>query len=175
MSTLHVTKCCDWLFLILIAGSAVYILVTSAGLFGPISVRHRISYTVKWLIVTAGLGVHWYCVELAQGLFEANAIQFGMDQILEASSDQLSSFIQWYYWSFSLGRLAIYYNGAAWLFIIVNVKFTSTCQKPTKSYNRGYRLCKSTILVCLVLAVIQGVAAIVGLLLLVCNKKHGEI
>ena len=29
-------------------------------------------------------------------MFESNAIQFGMDQMLEASSEQLSSFIHWY-------------------------------------------------------------------------------
>ena len=28
-------------------------------------------------------------------LFKANAIQFGMDQLVVASSDQLSSFIHW--------------------------------------------------------------------------------
>ena len=39
---------------------------------------------------------------LSLGLFEANAIQLGMDQLLEASSDRLSSFIHWYYWSRSL-------------------------------------------------------------------------
>ena len=33
------------------------------------------------------------------GMFESNAIQFGMDQMLEASSHQLSTFIHWYYWS----------------------------------------------------------------------------
>ena len=39
---------------------------------------------------------------VSTGMFEANAIQFGMDQMLEASSDQLSTFIHWYYWSMSL-------------------------------------------------------------------------
>ena len=43
------------------------------------------------------------------GLFEANVIQFGMDQLLEASSDQLGTFIHWYYWSLNLGRLMLYY------------------------------------------------------------------
>ena len=43
---------------------------------------------------------------LSLGLFEANVIQLGMDQLLEASSDQLSSFIHWYYWSSSLGRVS---------------------------------------------------------------------
>ena len=36
------------------------------------------------------------------GLFESTAIQFGMDQMLEASSDKLSTFIHWYYWSSKL-------------------------------------------------------------------------
>ena len=43
---------------------------------------------------------------LSLGLFEANIIQLGMDQLLEASSDQLSSFIHWYYWSSSLGQVS---------------------------------------------------------------------
>ena len=41
------------------------------------------------------------------GLFESTAIQFGMDQMLEASSDELSTFIHWYYWSCNVGRLLV--------------------------------------------------------------------
>ena len=41
---------------------------------------------------------------IAIGLFESTAIQFGMDQMLEASSDKLSTFIHWYYWSSKLGK-----------------------------------------------------------------------
>ena len=37
------------------------------------------------------------------GMFEATAIQFGMDQMVEASSDQISAFIHWYYWSMNIG------------------------------------------------------------------------
>ena len=33
------------------------------------------------------------------GMFEAVGIQFGMDQMVEASSDQISAFTHWYYWS----------------------------------------------------------------------------
>ena len=65
--------------------------------------------------ITTDLGKSHYCLltlglpflllgVLSLGLFEANAIQLGMDQLLEASSDQLSSFIHWYYWSSSLGQ-----------------------------------------------------------------------
>ena len=45
---------------------------------------------------------------LSLGIFEANAIQFGMDQLLESSSDQLSSFIHWYYWSSHSGHFILF-------------------------------------------------------------------
>ena len=43
------------------------------------------------------------------GLFQSTAIQFGMDQMLEASSEQLSTFVHWYFWSSFCGRLIIEY------------------------------------------------------------------
>ena len=42
-------------------------------------------------------------------MYESNAIQFGMDQMLEASSEQLSSFIHWYFWCVNVGPLITYY------------------------------------------------------------------
>ena len=41
---------------------------------------------------------------IALSMFQANAIQFGMDQLIGASSVQLSSFIHWYYWLSHLGH-----------------------------------------------------------------------
>ena len=32
------------------------------------------------------------------GIYKANAIQFGLQQLQDASSENLSSFIHWYYW-----------------------------------------------------------------------------
>ena len=43
------------------------------------------------------------------GLFKASAIQFGMDQLLEAPTPKLIAFIQWYYWSQNLGELVVFY------------------------------------------------------------------
>ena len=37
-------------------------------------------------------------VILSLGMFDAVGIQFGMDQMVEASSDQISAFTHWYYW-----------------------------------------------------------------------------
>ena len=55
----------------------------------------------------AALGIFLMTYLFALGMFEATAIQFGMDQMLEDSSDQLSTFLQWYYWGSKLGRLLL--------------------------------------------------------------------
>ena len=54
-------------------------------------------------------GVLVYVLILCTGLFDANAIQFGLDQMLEASTGQLIAFIQWYYWCHKVGMLVLFY------------------------------------------------------------------
>ena len=49
------------------------------------------------------------------GMFESNAIQFGMDQMLEASSEQFSSFIHWYFLCAHVGPLAVFYIGSGFV------------------------------------------------------------
>ena len=46
---------------------------------------------------------------ISVGMFEANAIQFGMNQMFEASSKQLSSFIRWYFWCAHIGATGMIY------------------------------------------------------------------
>ena len=48
------------------------------------------------------------------GLFEANAIQFGLDQLLEAPTPKLISFIHWYYWTHNVVQLVAMYLTAGW-------------------------------------------------------------
>ena len=43
------------------------------------------------------------------GLFQANAIQFGLDQLLEAPTSKLIAFIHWYYWAQNFARLTLFY------------------------------------------------------------------
>ena len=43
------------------------------------------------------------------GLFQANSIQFGLDQLLEAPTPKLIAFIHWYYWAQNVGSLALFY------------------------------------------------------------------
>ena len=49
------------------------------------------------LLVPACVGLVMY--QFGLGLFEANAIQFGTDQLQFASNDKLSVFVNWYFWS----------------------------------------------------------------------------
>ena len=44
---------------------------------------------------------------VSKGMFESTVIQFGTDQMIEASSNQLSTFIHWYYWSLYIGNVCI--------------------------------------------------------------------
>ena len=62
---------------------------------------HEKQITEKVLAVFGGLSAIPMTVGL--GIFEANAIQFGMDQLLEESSEKISTFIHWYYWSIGVG------------------------------------------------------------------------
>ena len=47
----------------------------------------------------------------SMGIYKANAIQFGLQQLQDASSEILSSFIHWYYWSIHLSSLSLFYVG----------------------------------------------------------------
>ena len=49
-------------------------------------------------------------ITIGIGLFEANAIQFGLDQLLEAPTPKLISFIHWYYWSQNVAELVVFYT-----------------------------------------------------------------
>ena len=44
---------------------------------------------------------------VGKGMFESTVIQFGTDQMIDASSNQLSTFIHWYYWSLYIGNVCI--------------------------------------------------------------------
>ena len=90
-------------FIATILDSILCVVVSTLILIFP---EHRLSlYYIGGLAIVIGL--------IAMGLFESTAIQFGMDQMQEASSDQLSTFIHWYYWSSNLGNLIILFFGSA--------------------------------------------------------------
>ena len=102
------------------------------------------------------------------GLFESTAIQIGMDQMLEASSDKLSTFIHWYYWSSKLGNLVIIYIGYA-----VTLYFQNNCIIAINEMHLSTIKIES--IAALFSCCLQLVCAGTGLCLLVCYKRQLNI
>ena len=72
----------------------------------------------------------WVVVAIGFGGFQANVIQFGIDQLHDASSDEISSFIVWYVWTCSsssyvtsllLNCLPKYYHLLGNLIMVINL------------------------------------------------------
>ena len=81
----------------------VYLLIdTIATVFEKIDIFHHTPTGVLQAIVLT-----MYIIGL--GLFEANIIQFGLDQLIEAPTPKLIAFINWCFWAQSVGGLAQFY------------------------------------------------------------------
>ena len=103
------------------------------------------------------------------GMYESNAIQFGMDQMIEASSEQLSSYIHWYFWCVHLGPIAMYY------IMVTYYYFVSNCgQHVTEGTVFGYALYYLGWIV-LFTSVIQLILSVVGIISTVYYKRKYHI
>ena len=71
--------------------------------------------------------VFLFSLGIGYGMFQANIIQFGIDQLTDASSNEIVSFINWYAWSFVSSAVAI--------------NFTSKCTSPQYSFIAPLMLC----------------------------------
>ena len=150
-------------FITMILAALDCVLVTLAIVFDISLEYNELAIIVILILVTPGV----LAVLLSQGLFEANAIQFGMEQLLESSSDQLSSFIHWYYWSS--------YGGHFILFLLPSgiITFNSSFVKDSlKKYPMDdYMIAR--LIFCIFL--LQLILAVVGLVILLCNKERLNI
>ena len=84
------------------AGIVYLVIDTVLSITGSTNIFH---YMDTGIFLVTGLAI--YIIGL--GLFEANIIQFGLDQLLEAPTPKLIAFIHWYYWAQSVGGLAQFY------------------------------------------------------------------
>ena len=94
-------KTIKWSFVFALMSSATMCVMGLLLIVSPIELVQDSYVTVCGVvfIITGLIGL---------GMYEANAIQFGMDQMLEASSEQLGMFIHWYFWCASVGPLIIW-------------------------------------------------------------------
>ena len=82
----------------------------AASSIWKIVIFHHEKTAVLWFIM-------FIVYSIGLGLFEANAIQFGLDQLLEASTPKLIAFIYWYYWAQNVGSLILFYITGSGLII----------------------------------------------------------
>ena len=94
------------------------------------------------------------------GLFEANALQFGLDQLLEAPTPKLIAFIHWYYWTHNVVQLVAMYLTIGWIVL-------DTSLKP---FSRKTQIIRDSLLFMLISIV--GLAAVGSLILLHKSKRH---
>ena len=95
---------------------------------------------------------------VGRGLFQANAIQFGLDQLLESPTETLVAFIHWYYWSQEFGYLVLCYTQLGIFALFPDVK-----------PDTDYQLAGVAGLVATALATLTNGTT---LILLYCYKKH---
>ena len=98
-------KFLKWSFAIFLLSSIALCISGIERLYTADSAPHSHLAIACFIVLIVGL--------ISISMFEANAIQFGMDQMMEASSEQLSSFIHWYFWCAHAGSLVPFYIMAA--------------------------------------------------------------
>ena len=78
--------------------------ILSITLLAILPPNNKFSETLK--IVTGVIGVPIAIILIAGFTgFQANVVQFGLDQLLDASSEELSVFLHWFVWTDNLGTL----------------------------------------------------------------------
>ena len=87
----------------------IVLVASSTVVFKGIIVAISSFLKFPYNLTDIGLVVLFIVYTIGLGLFKANAIQFGLDQLLEAPTPKLIAFIHWYYWAQSVGSLAFFY------------------------------------------------------------------
>ena len=147
-----------------VVGTGALVLATASVI--DISITTNLKKIITALLLGLPMLLMWV---LSLGLFEANAIQLGMDQMLEASSDQLSSFIHWYYWSSSLGQVTIMILTAALVLL------HTSCTVPKEHSNLTNFLFPIGTQFALSMVIVQLPFLVIGIFLLICYRTRFNI
>ena len=151
--------------------AASFIMILLAALF--INTFNSSARGVIFLLGGVGVSIGL----IGMGLFESTAIQFGMDQMPEASSDQLSAFVQWYFWSYIVGRIIVTICSFANIFsfrqCVLDIQIGENFTNFYKDIHPYYFVVMGSTV--LIMAGLQLVCACISLCLLVCLKNHFNI
>ena len=161
--TRYRTLKCSFTFLIIgcvmgLIVSLITIFVSLREIFvGKISLFSEAEYYVEVLPVLPLI----ILITTGVGLFEANAIQFGLDQLLEAPTPKLIAFIHWYYWTHNVVQLIAMYLTVGWLAIEASETLLSRYERQIIQNTLSFTI-----------AGILSLAAVGSLVLLHKSKRH---
>ena len=160
--TRYQTLKCSFLFLIVgsTVGLLLLLLSIAVTLTGMLEKRSLFNDDKSNMFLISGIPVI-ALITTGVGLFEANALQFGLDQLIEAPTPKLIAFIHWYYWTHNVVQLVAMYITIGWTAI-------DTRLKPFSQYEA--RAIRDSLLFTVV--VILGLAAVGSLVLLHKSKHH---
>ena len=105
-----------WSFIILVFVISVALICFAIDT-ALLSVWNTTFFGIYWL-ATILVSMIFILYIVGLGLFQANAIQFGLDQLLEAPTPKLIAFIHWYYWAQNVGSLTLFYIVGSESFIL---------------------------------------------------------
>ena len=157
-------KMLKWSFLVNMTGGILMVIPATIGVLPYSKVYNDIADTISWVAIIMDF--------TGLGMYEANAIQFGMDQMMEASSQQLSSFIHWYFWSVHFAKLLVFYT------TIGGFVYMTDCKVEGEDLNNGRNILyeKSLnyyfILITISLSIVQILAVIFGYIITSWSRLH---
>ena len=102
------------------------IIASVLGILYSVDEMYRESHPLKLAYAVAGY-LFMMLFVLGIGVFQSNAVQFGLDQLLDASSEELSLFLHWFVWTEHIGELIPRLSIAA-----------SFCRRRDTNNNIGY-------------------------------------
>lgn len=84
--------------------AAVYFNIIGTIILTVASFLSYFGQTATWPFVMVGMVLPLGLIQLGVALFTSNAVQYATDQMPGASSDELSSFVHWYFWAMFFGH-----------------------------------------------------------------------
>ena len=157
-------KMLKWSFLVNMTGGILIVIPATIVIVLPYSkVYNDVAGAVSFVAIIMGF--------TGLGMYEANAIQFGMDQMVEASSQQLSSFIHWYFWSVHFAKLLVFYT------TIGGFVYVTDCKVEGEDLNNGHQINRNSLnyyflLITVSLSIVQILAVIIGYIITSWSRLH---
>ena len=157
--TRHAVLKCSLILLTTMAGVSLLLWSTIEVCF--LTPQHFDIYPIIIGLLVVG-SIIVMAIVFIKGLFDANALQFGLDQFLEGTTQQLIAFIHWYYWTHEIGQLLIFY-------IVAVGGLMSLSDFENDWHYHGIR---SSIAVGLIFSFISFISSVVTLISFLYSKNH---